>query len=601
MRIHRTPNTAALSLACGIAGAWALAAPAQASSCTDLTSASISLPAPASVVSFTAEDVTTGSFTPPGGAAITGLPAFCRVAFVISSSGNAKTSQSAMEAWLPEQGWNGRYLGFGNGGFAGAISYSSLELGLLEGFAAANTDMGTSLLFGCNGLFCGNHEGYGGIPGGLYGDGAAIRDFGYAATHLMTVAAKQIVAAYYAAPAAHSYFDGCSTGGQQALMESQRFPNDYDGILAGAPAHNRTHLHMAGPAVYEATHFAPDAYLTDAALALAHSLVLRKCAGTDGGLRTDDFLTQPAQCKANATDIQCQPNQSATNVPCTDPSAATCSCLTPHQAVAMNRVWTGAVDNTGAQLYPGGERGAEEPVALTAANGYEGNLGLPWQQAFSEPAFDSLMFWSQGPLWQWQDLFYTVNGLQPELASEIAVVDNAPVGNETFAQVLNANSTDLSAFNKLGHKMVMYAGYADPLIPSATAIDYYNAVAANDPNVGTYLRLFMAPGMWHCGGGPGANVFGNLTGNVPPAPLNPADDALGALIAWTEAGITPLTLTATKYVNDSPASGIAFQRPLCLYPAHSQYVAGDKTKASSYKCVLGAPVTNQGFATQYGP
>ena len=599
MRIERTPKTAAWSAAAGLAGVVAAAHPAHATSCTDLANAPPALGGAATFVSLTAEDETSGSFTEPGGTVISNLPPFCRVAAVISSSGNASMSRSAVEIWLPESGWNGRYLGFGNGGFAGAISYSSLQLGLTEGFASANTDMGTGLLFGCNGLFCGNHAGDGGIPGGLYNDPAAIRDFGYAATHLMTVAAKQIVHAYYSKPAKTSYFDGCSTGGSQALMESQRFPDDYDGILAGAPAHNRTHLHMAGPAVFEATHFAADAYLTNAALSLVHSLVLRQCAGKDGGLRGDDFLTQPAMCKADAKSLVC--TGAPDEVACTDHNATSCTCLTPHQAEAMDRDWSGAIDSNGDQLYPGAERGTEEPIALAAANGYAGNLGLPLQQALTEPAFDSLMFWALGPNWVWQEMFASPSKLAPELASEIALVDNTQIGGQTFAEILNANSTDLSAFNSHGHKILMYQGYADPLIPSATAIDYYNAVAASDPNVGDYLRLFMAPGVWHCGGGPGANAFGNLSGTQPPVPLSPADDALGALITWVEGGKAPTQLIATKYVNDDQASGVSFRRPLCLYPAHSAYVSGDKRSWTSYQCVPGKPVTNQGFSPKYGP
>ena len=490
----------------------------------------------------------------------------------------------------------------GNGGFAGSISYSSLQLGLLEGFASANTDLGTGILFHCNSAFCGDHTGFGGIPGGLYRDKSAIRDFGYQATHLMTLAAKQIVQAYYAKPANFSYFDGCSTGGQQALMESQRYALDYDGILAGAPAHNRTHLHMAGPAVYEATHFAPDAYLTNAALSLAHGLVLSQCAGHDGGLATDDFLTQPAQCTADASTLICK--GAPTDVSCTDPDATSCTatCLTRHQAQAMNRVWSGAVDDHGLKLYPGGERGSEEPVPLTAANGYEGNLGLPWQQFFSEPVFDSLMFWALGPNWVWQEMFSTPSVLKGELSREIDLIDNTKLGDvDTFASVLNANSTDLARFRDLHKRLLMYAGYADPLIPSATAIDYYNAVAAGDPGVASYLRLFMAPGVWHCGGGPGPNAFGNLSPIQPPRPLDPSDDALGAVIAWVEHGVAPTQLLATKYVNDSQSQGIAFQRPLCLYPAHSAYVSGDQTSAASYTCLSGPPVTNQGFAAKYGP
>ncbi len=598
MHTGRTPKTAAWAVAAGVAGACAFALPASATSCTDLASFTPTLGGSATTVSLTAEDVTGGSFTPPGGAAISGLPAFCRVAAVISSSGDAALSRSAVELWLPEQGWNGRYLGLGNGGFAGSISYSSLQLGLLEGFAASNTDMGTGLLFGCNSLYCGNHTGYGGRPGGLYNDPAALRDFGYAATHLMTVAAKQIVAAYYAKPAKTSYFDGCSTGGQQALMESQRFPEDYDGILAGAPAHNRTHLHMSGPAVYEATHFAADAYLTNAALALTHAFVLRQCAGKDGGLRGDDFLTQPAMCKADAKALIC--HGAATEVPCS-PTEASCTCLTQHQAEAMDKVWSGVYDNHGAKLYPGNERGVEEPVPLSAANGFVGNLGLPWQQSSSEPAFDSLMFWALGPDWVWQEMFATPSRIVPELETEIARIDNTPVGSETFAGVLNANSTDLANFSGRGHKMLMYQGYTDPLIPSATAIDYYNAVATHDPKVRDYLRLFMAPGVWHCGGGPGANAFGNLSSLQPPQPLSPADDVLAALVAWVEEGKAPTQIVATKYVNDEPSSGVAFRRPLCLYPAHSVYVGGDKRSYLSFKCEGGRPVRNQEFSVKYGP
>ncbi len=598
MNTARTPNTAALTVACGLAGAFALARPAAATSCTDLASFAPVLGGQATIT-FTAQDVTSGSFTEPGGTVLSGLPPFCRVAGVISSDGNTAKSQSAVEFWLPEQGWNGRYEGFGNGGFAGSISYGSLQLGLLEGFASANTDLGTGILFKCNSGFCGDHTGFGGIPGGLYGDPAAIRDFGYLATHLMTVAAKQFVMAYYSRTPAYSYFNGCSTGGQQALMESQRYPTDYNGILAGAPAHNRTHLHMAGPAVYEGTHFAPDAYLTNAALGLAHALVLQKCAGTDGGLPTDDFLTEPARCHANAIAIMCR--GTAGEVPCTEPDATSCSCLTHDQVLAMNHDWEGAVDDHGAQLYPGAERGTEEPVPLTAANGYSGNLGLPWQQLFSEPVFDGLMFWALGPNWVWQEMFSTPTHIQPELASEIAAIDNTPVGAETFAGVLNANSTNLSAFARNGGRMLMYQGYADPLIPTATSIDYYNAVAGADRTVQDYLRLFLAPGMWHCGGGPGPNAFGNLSGTLPPQPLNPTDDALGALLQWVEGGKPPTQITATKFVGDDSRQGIAFQRPLCLYPAHSVYQGGDTTSAASFACVAGQPITNQGFAKQYGP
>jgi feruloyl esterase len=518
----------------------------------------------------------------------------------ISSTGNPADSQIAIAVYLPEAGWNGRFLGTTNGGFAGAIVPAVLQAGIAEGFAAANTDMGTGIIFKCNSLFCGNHAGFGGVPGGLYGDAAAIKDFGYRATHMMTIAGKQLTAAYYGVRARYSYFNGCSTGGQQAMMESQRFPDDYNGILAGDPAHNRTHLHESAPAVYEESHFAADAYLTNAALALVHRKVIQQCAGHDGGLRTDDFLTLPASCATDATALQC--HAAPDEVPCTDPNAASCTCLTHDQVQAMNADWTGVKDSDGRTLYPGFERGSEEPVPLTPANNYLSNFGLPWQQAGTEPAFDSLMFWALGPDWVWQEMFDTPSTVQPELASEIATIDNTKVGDSTFAGVLNANSTDLSEFAAHGGKMVLYHGYADPLIPSATAFDYYNAVAdADRAHVTDYLRLFMVPGMWHCAGGPGANVFGGADQTFPPEPLSPDDDALGALIGWVEFGIAPTRITATKYVNDTPEDGIAFQRPLCLYPSHSAYVAGNKALASSYACVASPPVTTQKFSPIYGP
>jgi feruloyl esterase len=503
-----------------------------------------------------------------------------------------------VQVWLPESGWIGRFLGTGNGGFASDISTSALQVGVSEGFATANTDMGTGLLFGCNPLNCGNHTGQG-KPGGLFRDAAAIRDFGYAATHLMTIAGQELTTSFYGQKPNRSYFAGCSTGGNQALMESQRYPNDYDGILAGAPAHNRTHLHMAGPAAYEITHTSQGAYLTNAALALAHRTVLAQCAGHDGGLAADDFLTLPASCKTDAYVLQCKgvPGE----VPCTDAAATSCTCLTDQQAYAMNHDWEGASDSLGRRLYPGPERGSEEPVALAPANLFLGNLGLPWQQAQTEPVFDSLVFWALGPNWVWQELFSTTTTHQPELAAEIQTVDDTKIGDTTFAKILNANSVDLSAFKQHGGKILMYQGYADPLIPSATSIDYYNAVADADPaNVGSYLRLFLAPGVWHCSGGPGANVFGGA-GAASYAPLDPAYDALAALIVWAENGTPPTQIIATKYVNDDATQGVAFQRPLCLYPSHAAYVSGDTTNPANYTCAASAPVTNQKFSPIYGP
>lgn len=569
------------------------------------------------VLAVQAQDLPVGAInaSPPS-------PAVCEAGLVIASDGNPADSQVQVAVLLPEgtvgtnssSVWNGRFLGTGNGGFAGSIATSTLALGLIPSYAVtgktyvvANTDLGDGAGLGgppnyptpwynCNGLFCGSASGaqlYGQTLGGLYGNPVAIADFGYAATHEMTVASKQLITDFYGAAPSHSYFHGCSTGGQQALMEAQRFPTDYDGILAGSPAYDRTHLHAASAALYEAVHSQPDAYLTNAGLSLAHQALLQACRSMEGGVTTDDFLMQPAKCSFDASALLCtgQP----TDVPCTDPNATTCTCLVPDQITPMNAVWSGALDSHGHVLYPGYERGAEEPNAS--------NLGVAVQETFAEPAFNSLLYWAFGPSFTWQSFFATTSTPAPELFGQLKALDDTAAGTSTFADVLNANSADLSQFNANGGKMIMYAGYADTLIPTASTIDYYNAGLHDDPNFADYVKLYLAPGMWHCNSGPGANAFGNLSAQLPPLPTVPGDDVLGALVFWREAGSVPPQITATKYVNDDPTKGIAFQRPLCQYPMNAtlRRKSQNPNLASSWQCKAGDYVRNQKFGRIYGP
>jgi feruloyl esterase len=383
-------------------------------------------------------------------------------------------------------------------------------------------------------------------------------------------------------------------------MEAQRFPTDYDGILAGSPAYNRTHLHIASAAFYEATYSFPTGagLLTNAGLALAHAGVLAQCAGKDGGYAGDNFLTLPASCGFEATTLQCTdaPNE----VPCIDPNATSCTCLTPDQATVLDRAYTGATDDHGFTLYPGYERGVEDP-----------NAGLLMEeQEVSEPLFDSLDYWAFGPTFTWQSLFASTATPQGLLSTKILAMDNTPEGNTTFAGELNANNANLgnSGFVANGGKLIMYAGYEDPLIPSASTFDYYNQVKHDQLTQGgaatnSYLRLYMAPGMWHCNGGPGANAFGNLSAQVPPIPGDPTDDVLGALIAWREAGTAPGQIVATKYTNDNPSDGVAFQRPLCPYPQSAVYSKQKKPwySAASWTCQGKSEVRTQPFSPHYGP
>ena len=574
------------------------------------------------VVGVTATDVAPGALN-------AGSPAVCEVGLVIASNGNPADSQIQVAVLLPvgtegdndQNAWNGRFLGTGNGGFAGSISDGTLVLGLVPAYAVtgktyvvANTDMGDGAGLGgppnwptpwynCNTLFCGSQEGnqlYGETLGGLYGNPVAIGDFGFNSTHMMTVASKQLITDFYGTPAAHSYFHGCSTGGQQALMEAQRFPTDYNGILAGSPAYNRTHLHIASAAYFEVTHAPADGsgILTNEALALAHSAMLSQCVGKDGGYSGDNFLMQPNKCSWSATSLQC--TGSPNDVPCTNAQGTSCTCLVPNQVVSLNAAYSGAKDNLGKTLYPGYERGVEDP-----------NAGLLLEEEeVSEPLFDSLDYWSFGPNFTWQSLFASTSTPQPMLRSRILAMDNTAEGNTNFAGLLNANNAALtkSGFVGAGGKLIMYAGYEDPLIPSASTFDYVNQVnkdarALGGPEVSSFLTLYMAPGVWHCSGGPGANAFGNLGSQLPPQPTNPSDDVLGALVNWVENGVHPGVITATKYVNDDQTQGIAFQRPLCPYP-HTAKIAHPLQPwqaATSWACAAAAPVLNQQFNPLYGP
>jgi feruloyl esterase len=350
--------------------------PAMASPCTNLQS----LQLPDTVIT-SATDNTSGVFVVPGStppSTITGLPAFCRVtaSLIPTSDSNIK-----IEIWLPETTWNGRFLGTGGGGFQGIISYNELASGIQHGFASTNSDLGTGSS-GCSPLYCGSDGNMGnplaiafGDPAspstGLFGHPERIKDFGFRAIHLMTVRGKEIASAFYGQNAHKAYFAGCSTGGQNALMEAQRFPNDYDGILAGAAAFNRTHLHMAGLASWQDTHASPGRFIQPGQMTLINKAVLAQCVGRDGGANTDQFLTDPRDCHFDPKALLCTAGQ----VPP--------ACLTADQVTTMQKYYAGTIDPVNGQVInPGSERG-NETDDVTA-------LGLAFAERLPEPPFDGL-------------------------------------------------------------------------------------------------------------------------------------------------------------------------------------------------------------------
>jgi tannase/feruloyl esterase len=538
-----------------------LNAPAHAASCEALTGHQF----PDGLVT-SAVPVPGPSFTAPNGQTYQGLPPFCRVT---ATSTPTPDSLINIEVWLPISGWNQRFIGNGNGGYAGtiAVSVPSMIEGLQLGFAVASTDMGTAP--------SSNNDG-----DALVGHPEKWVDFGWRATHLMTAVSKEIIQAFYGAHPRYTYFNGCSTGGQQALMEAQRFPTDYNGILGGDPANNRTHVHTSVVWVHRAMNLTPNSYYTSDKVNLVTSSVLAACVVRSGGVAGDQFLTDPRRCTWQPSEIQCS-------------SATATNCLNPDQVNAANLIYGGTINPAnGHVIFPGSVKGSENATLF----------GWNDLESPPEPQFDSLFKWVFGLAWQWQSFDYDSN------MSEV---------DQVLAADLNANNTDLSTFEKSGGKLLMYQGWADPLVAPQDPIDYYLRVAArfgqmNTPGQQTatfaklqkFYRLFMVPGMNHCAGGPGPNAFGNLVSGAvvaPPPPVNDAQhNALIALQHWVENGVAPDQLIATKYNQDQPSLGITMQRPLCPYPQTAHYKgSGDTNDARSFGCVADFSANNPMASPEY--
>ena len=427
---------------------------------------------------------------------------------------------------MPFAVWNNRFEGTGGGGYTGAINYMSLATGIQQGYAVANTDMGTVPATVLDGT-------------ALVGHPERWLDFGSRSTHEMTVAAKTLIEAFYGQPARRSYFVGCSTGGHQALEEAQVFPNDYDGIVGGSPGHNRTHLHTAFVWNYAVPHKTAGAFIPASKLAILNSAVLAACVGRDGGLASDAFLTDPRDCQFDPASLQC----TAGDAP---------NCLTAQQLDTARKFYDGPRNpRTGALIYPGWPRGTElgwtflEDPAL---------FGLP-----AAPAFEGITTWALG-------LHY--NPLTVDFDQDMATVD------AVLAPTVNFMSTDLRRFSQRGGKLILSHGLADAIVSGQDTINYYERLMTEQgltlEQEQSFARLFMVPGMGHCSGGPGPNTF----------------DALSPLVQWVEQGVPPSQIVATKYVNDDPAQGIQMTRPLCPYPREARYAgSGDPNAASSFTCV----------------
>lgn len=481
--------------------------------------------------------ISSGSFTPPGSTPLTNLPVFCRLVGTVSTQPGEAVG---IEVWLPVSNWNGRFLGTGNGGFGGVILYSALAGGIQRGFATADTDTGHT----------GGVEGAIGQPLPWAENPIELYDWGHSSIHLMTDAGKQIVRAFYGRNASFSYYDGCSTGGAEGMEEAEFYPSDYNGIHAGSPGQDYSHLMMSFLWGGLLPARDPAATLPQSALNVLNTAVLKKCGGKQAV--ADGFLLDPRDCSFDPKTLQCSAEQNAA------------ACLSEPQVGEAERLYSPVTDPVSHfTLYPGFVRGGEEEWSLI-----QGEL----VGAFAQPLLANAVF--DNPNWNWETFNFN---------SDAFLVD------KKLSPIINATNPDLSGLQNGNGKLIVTQGWADALNAQTLPIEYFNSVVLNRRSpveislaqTLNFYRLFMAPGMSHCGDGPGPNTIG---GSTPPTQIKPQRDVISALEAWVERGVPPNELISTKYVNDNPASGVERELPLCPYPQVIQFVGGDPTKATSYGC-----------------
>jgi feruloyl esterase len=466
-----------------------------------------------------AETVPAGPFAQPGApnqanASQTPLilPAHCRVAALLKPSSD---SVIKIEVWLPLTDWNGKFQAVGNGGWAGIISYGAMASALRDYYATASTDTG--------------HASTAGNPAAdasfALGHPEKVVDFAYRAVHEMTLRSKSIIGAFYKQPPRLSYWNGCSTGGRQGLMEAQRYPEDYDGIIAGAPANWMLRLGSWLMQVEIQILKNRDSVIPPAKYPLLNEAVLAACDSLDGV--KDGLLEDPRMCKFDPSKLLCT-------------GADSSQCLTSAQVESAKVVYGPLKAKDGSLFFPGFERGSElgwRPVA-----------GGPEPFGISLDGFKYISH--EDPNWDWHSF---------DLERDTALMREK-------AGFVDAINPDLSAFKARGGKLLLYHGWNDQLIPPENTINYYSGVLAKmGPAQDNWMRLFMEPGMQHCAGGPGPNQF----------------NAIGAMERWRESGMAPGKIIASRVTNNR----VDMTRPLCPYPQVAKWTGtGNTNDAENFVC-----------------
>jgi hypothetical protein len=477
----------------------------------------------------------------PAAVVARGLPAFCRI---VGHVRPARGSDIGFEVWLPVGGWDGRLHGIGIGGFAGGIDYFTLGSAIRAGQAGVATDTG--------------HSGTMMESAWAKGHPERVRDYGWRAVHLSTVAAKKLVAAYYGKGPDKSYFVGCSGGGRQGLMEAARFPEDYDGVLAGAPAASWTDLAIAMTNAVQAQR-PPGAAIRRDQMRLLQDEVVRQCDDVDG--QRDAMISEPGMCRFDAAKLACGTSSAP-------------QCFSTAQVTALQRIYTGPRDGRGRQLASGFVPSGSEMGNPAPLLGWEGYM-LPSATARSG-----------GDLHASGLLDYFVQ--KPFATTASFDFDRDPARLKAALSADLDAPADLRRFFARGGKLIMWHGWADAAIPPGATLAYHDAVLRRSgARASAATRLFMVPAVQHCSGGTGPDAFGQA--GAPKPDETPERNMVTALQAWVE-GRRPAPENLVARRGHGMSSGKSppdpeRQRLLCAWPAKPVLRAGgDPDQAASYAC-----------------
>jgi feruloyl esterase len=494
-------------LLCLLPVAFSVSAPVWAASCDSLSSLKLT-----NTTITSARTVGAGEFTlptpgrgPDPNAPFKKLPAFCRVAATLKPTSD---SDIKIEVWLPAAGWNGKLQSVGNGAWGGVISYGAMAEALASGYAAASTDTGHQ----------GNSADF------IVGHPEKLADWVYRSEHEMTVAAKDVVKGFYGSAPKYSYWNGCSTGGRQAFTEAQRYPDDYDGIIAGAPAYYASRLQGMQAWIGQQTQ-RPGALIPQEKFSLLHNAVLAACDGLDGV--KDGVLEDPTKCKFDPGVLACKQGDAK-------------NCLTAEQVETARNLYTGP-QVSGKPIYSGLEPGSE-----TGWN----TLAGPRPMSLAVEMYQLVAF-KKDSNWDLKDF-------------KVTDVERFEKEQGSFIDSANPN---LKPFFARKGKLLVYHGWADPGVPPMGTVNYYNNVtkAVGEAQTKDSMRLFMVPGMGHCRGGDGTDSF----------------NMVKALEAWVEQGKAPERIEASR-MRDGKADRT---RPLCAYPQVAVYKgSGSTDDAANFAC-----------------